>query len=92
MIFGLSSLSPCVWPVAYKKCMRLSSPVPGCLSLIPPPPKVQVVPPIMPGGAFVTGEGIGANAPGNVWTGILSVHPISLSTLSLHALTIVHPV
>ena len=27
----------------------------------------------MPGGAVVTGDGLGANAPRNVWAGVLSV-------------------
>ena len=40
----------------------------------------------MPGGAVVTGNGIGANAPRNVWAGVLSVR-LSLSPDALHILT-----
>ena len=44
----------------------------------------------MPGGAVVTGSGIGANAPRNVWAGVLSVRPIfSHSHVFTHVLTIV---
>ena len=38
---------------------------------------------IMPGGAVVTGNGIGANAPRNVWAGVLSVRLPLLPPLDL---------
>ena len=34
----------------------------------------------MPGGAVVTGEGLGANAPKNVWGGVLAVRFLSSRT------------
>ena len=66
--------------------MHPSSPAPRPRVHLPPksqvvlPPHTGTFRPIMPGGAVATGDGIGANAPRNVWAGILSVRFLSSST------------
>ena len=46
----------------------------------------------MAGGALATGDGIGANAPRNVWAGILSVRLVSVSAVHVaEDLTVIYP-
>ena len=102
-MFDLILLPRSFTSVPAPSCIKDATPFSGSSSshplLSPPslPLKVQVVfPPhtgtirsIMPGGAVVTGEGIGANAPRNVWAGVLSVRLVPLLTPTLHVLTII---